>query len=457
MSWVLFGALVILCAGTVFSALRHPARFYFYPVLAALTMLGWVVPQLLVLLDYSGLPPSALPLTLAMMLLSFVAILLGWRRRVLIPARNEFEYDYKRLLMGAAALTVFGAYFQIGLRSLPPELLEMTQWSGIATVYKFFANTQMLAFAFAWLVFLRTRSRFALVVAALNFLFFTEAILIGGRRGVTVEVGVILAGGLWFIRRWTPPRAALLTGVAVAAILFNAIGEYRAATNAGQRFTQGISLNEAWRNVTEIDFLDAARPNEQNPRNLEVYNAVMNVAGSQEIMRFSLFSVYWNRIVFAYVPAQFLGESFKRSLMLPTTEPAYDAFSHIPYTGTTPTGFSDAFQSFWFFGALVFFGFSRLMRICYDHATRGEFVFQYLYLVLMKDALHAITHSTSWFVSSWVYIALFSLPVLMFAAKGRRVGAVGGPRSQEFYRSRHANGVYEMEAAAASSSRDASP
>lgn len=422
MSALLFGLIVAICVVAVLWALLRPERFYLYPVLVALVVLGWVVPQLFILLDYPELPAAALPLTMTMIVLCIAATLLGWRRgrtaKRLLPARI---FNDGRLLIGAVLLSLVGAYFRLAIRDLPADLLEMSQWSGPQTIYIFLARTQILGMALGWLVFLRSRSLLGLGITLFNLSFLLDAIFIGGRRGVIIEVGTIFMIGLFLTRRFVPPRLALLGGVLALTILFTVIGEYRNATSARTVRTDRIALAEAWENIKQIDFLASFKQTtqERDPRIMELYNATLMIGGTQESLELAGLGNYWNALVFQYVPGQIVGFDLKKSLMVSTSNPMAEVYGARAHTGTTITGFADAFRSFWFFGAFVFFGFAWMMRRCWERAMQGELLYQFLYLVLMKDALHAVTHSTLSFVASWPFIVLFSLPVFWFAYAGR--------------------------------------
>jgi hypothetical protein len=421
LSQILFFLIVALCCLTVLWALLRPAGLYHYPTLCALAILGWVVPQLVTLLHFPDLPAGAFAMTLAMIALSLAATLWGWRRgdsggRTL----PGLDFHDGRLLLGAAALSLFGAFFRLAIRDLPAELLEARNWSGPQTIYITLAGTQTLAMALAWLVFLRSRSLWALGIALFNLSFFMNVILLGGKRGVMVEVGFVFLAGLWLTRRWAPPRLALLAGAAAAAILFTVIGEFRAATNARSIYTDRIGFAAAWENIKAIDFLASfqGQLEERDPRQMELFNAVHVIGATQQRADFQGPANYWDNLVFSYVPGQIVGFDVKHSLMFSNANPIFEVYGIRGHGGTTHTGFADAFRSFWFFGAFVFFGFAWLMRLCWERALQGELLFQFLYLILMKDALHAITHSTSWFVAKWPFIAIFAFPVFWFAYRG---------------------------------------
>lgn len=420
MSHLLFGLLLVTCAAVVVQGVIRRGGLYSYPTLCALVVLGWVAPQLRLLVDFPDLPHGALDLTLIMIVLSVAAIVWGWHRGSRAPSSvTHHEFDTDRLLIAAVALSLFGAFFRMMIRSVSEELLQMSQWSGPQTIYVFLAGTQDLALALAWLLFLRTGRRFALAVVVFNLAFHVDAILLYARRGTAIEVGLIILVGLWLARRWFPSRVLLLAGALAAAFLVNVITEYRMLASAQVRDGAGNPLIVAWQTIKQIDPIESLQGLQQyNPRMMELYNAVHVIGATHESLDFEGPATYWDRMIFQYVPGQIIGFALKQSLMFSTSDPMLDVYGLQKHVGTTTTGFADAFRAFWFLGAIVFFGFAWLMRVCWERGMQGQLLFQFLYLVLMKDALHAITHSTSWFVASWPFLIVFSLPLFWFARMG---------------------------------------
>ena len=102
---------------------------------------------------------------------------------------------------------------------------------------------------------------------------------------------------------------------------------------------------------------------------------------------------------------------------MPISSLAYEQFLYTPMLGSTQTGFSDAFASFWYFGSLKFFLIAFCMQKLWWAARAGSFMAQLLYMLLPMNALEAITHSTQNFVSPWVHIAIFLLPGIYLARR----------------------------------------
>ena len=125
--------------------------------------------------------------------------------------------------------------------------------------------------------------------------------------------------------------------------------------------------------------------------------------------------IHWNGFVNAYIPGQIVGNDFKNALIVNLGDAAYQTFYHIPHMGSTHTGMSDAFTSFWYFGAAKFFIIAFIMAKLYHAADRGHLVAQMLLMLVFVGALESITHSTDRFFMVWPKLIAFLLPALWYA------------------------------------------
>jgi hypothetical protein len=144
----------------------------------------------------------------------------------------------------------------------------------------------------------------------------------------------------------------------------------------------------------------------------ELRNAVVRIDHIDRTLEFDYGATHWNRLVFNYVPAQLVGTTVKDSLMLTTPSLGRD---YHPLTGTTETGMTDAFQSFWYFGALKFMLLAYLLNLLWASANAGSTTAQIIYILSIVPATHAISHNTDWVLNVWVHMVLFLLPVLFVA------------------------------------------
>lgn len=405
----------VIVGMVVARAMLRADRFYEYPALAGLVYLGFVLPQAVALRADDTLPEGGLALTLLMALLCYLAVILGWKAGTAssVSQRPPRELDTGRMLFGVALLSLFGAFFSIKLRGLPAEMLQASQWTGLPVAYIFFAKTQLLAFAMAVLLYLRTRSGPALLIALFNIAFFLEMIIVGARREIAVETILVVLVGLWFCRGWVPPRS-LLAVCAVGGILFvHSTGAYRGITTAdpADRALEDASVLER---IGGIDFFGSflAMGPDDAP---EMRNAAFLLAAYQAAGTVDLGASYWNNLIFNYVPAQLVGPALKASLTMPVDPPRLIGDYAAP-TGSTLTGFADSFRAFWLLGFIVFFLIALLLGYHYSTARKGMMSSQFFYLVTATNGMTCFTHSTGNFISSLLYTLLFSMPIFYFSA-----------------------------------------
>jgi hypothetical protein len=399
---------IVICAFLLLQGLLKRDAIYQYPFLAGAVMVGFVLPQLLGLAHDRFLPPGALESTLVMINLCAVMCWLG--AVMARPPRREPEwiYDDRRLMLVSVFLLLVGAYFYYAISRLPTEMVENTQWTGLPVAYLFFARMLTYGFAIAVLLFARSRSRAALLLALFGALFYADRIIIGGRRLDTGEFAMIILLAWYFQRGRSLPRPVMLAGLVAGALIINSIGDYRSIS--------GKEGGPRWDDVANIDFTgNFTRLTEQG--GAELTNAVHIIGAVGNTMEFDFGAYHWNQLVFAYVPAQIVGAGFKQALYLTVPSPAYEQSFYTPPMGSTLTGFSDAYASFWYLGCLKFFLIAFCMQKLWWYARGGSLMAQLCYMLLPIQALEAITHSTQNFVSPWVHIAIFLLPALYIARK----------------------------------------
>ncbi|MGB7293163.1 MAG: hypothetical protein WBD99_13400 [Thermodesulfobacteriota bacterium] len=409
--YVIFFLFILECVALLVWGLKRPGRVYEFPFLAAAVFTGWVLPQLVGLAKDPYLPPGGLEKTIFMSALCLGMCYLGyvWKRE---PTKMfNWSLSRTRLLILSAFFVLVGAYFFFLISRLPEELTSQSNWSGLPVLYLFFANILGYGFAIGLLLYMRCNSKIALGIALFASLFFVDRIFIGGRREVALEFSLAILLAFWFGQRKSLPRPIILAAIFFGALLFYSIGEYRAITKG----EEGFQLKR----IVKIEFLENFKRIIEDEGGYELRNAVYNIQAEDTEKSFDFGLYHWNGIVFDFVPRQILGEDFKSSLMIPLEDVTYTVYGYEPHTGTTSTGMTDTFRSFWYFGALKFFLIGYIMARLYRAAIRGNFVAQLFYMCIIVAALLSITHSTQWFFSGWVHIGIFLLPAVLLARTGR--------------------------------------
>ena len=406
MNWLLIAVLFLVCLALIVQGMRAPGKIYEFPFLAGATFLGFVLPQMPALANDPFLPSDAFTKTALFTILCAAMCGIGWS-----AARRPFEgpywtFDDRRLLGVAAFLSLIGAFFFYKVTQLPDEMRLVARMTGLPVAYLFFAGLLTYGFAIAVFCFAKRRSGAALVIAVFGSLFYLNSILIWGRRQVTVEFVLVIALAVWFGRGVAAPRVLALAGIFAGALALFSTGHYRGLVGA-------YDGNEpSWSEVSTIDVLG----NFKEVLELggpEMRNALLRIHAVDRSMAFDYGLFHWNVLVFNYVPAQLLGREFKESLQIPFYEQL--DLEYDPPFGTTETGMSDAFASFWYFGALKFFLISYLLGRMYRTAAAGSLLCQLLYALSLSAAMLTITHHTQTLPSAWIHMAIFLVAPLAIA------------------------------------------
>lgn len=415
--------LTVLCVYLLVWGFRKRERLIQYPFLAGTVFAGWVLPQAIGLSNDQNLPSGALDKTLFMTFLCIMAIYFGHAMNKVPLQSWNWQFSRKRLLIAATALSVIGAYFFYKYSLLAEEARQLYggAWTGIITVYVFFSTMLTFGLVLALLCQLQHPSRWALMIVLFDLVFYLDRIVMRGRRQAAVELAVILGLAFWFHRRKLPPRWAVAVLLIVGALWVNSVGQYR--------YTMMDQEGLGFRGVLAIDFVDNFK-SIFSQGGQELKNAVYNIEATERQATFDFGLSHWNGFVDAYVPGQFFGKDVKNALMFDLGDAAYNEFSYIANEGgTTNTGMSDAFASFWFFGAFKFFVIAFIMAKLYRAANRGHFVAQMLVMLVFVGALESITHGTDRFFMAWPKIAAFLLPALFYSKKDKNV-IIGGFKNE---------------------------
>ena len=391
---------------------KEGKRLYEPQLPMATVFIGFIGLQLVGLANSPwGLPRGALDKTIIMAVLCVSAFWWGYSRKTRPLTLISNRFAFSRLLAVSFGLTLFGAVFFFLISRLPEEMTSMSGWTGLPVAYLFFAETLPYGFALACLIYSRIGDRRALLIAGFGAIFYLDRIILAGRRAATAEFFFIIVLALFFGRgRVLPrslPRWVMVAVMVVMVLLMHSTGDYRT-----------LAKKQAWvaplQATTKIAFIDNLVSVMQRG-GLEVRNAVFMIEAYDRTLHFDFGLNHWNQFVFNYVPAQLVGRDLKESLMLPLPDVAGQVFGYRAANGTTVTGLVDSFGSFWYFGCIKYFIIGLVLRKIWNAAEAGGLVAQLLYMLLIVKAMHAVTHSTHWFLAPWVHMAVFLLPGLWWA------------------------------------------
>ncbi len=419
-SLILYGAINVIM---VLSYLLRKGAFYQFPFWAGMIALGWFYPQAIGgYYNESKYPGYAYEDAMLFASICTLAMWLGFelalRRRPTKASWLDAPFDKKKLYLGAAMLCLFGFFFEWKLWSLPDEVLAQSQWSGAAVKYLFLASVFKIGFISLWLLYLSQSRLLApklLVFLIPCLLLMLEAAVLRGRRAGMMDLIGYIVLGLWFVRRIVIPRWFIITGLVCGLILINGIHTYRMIMK-----NKSIPLSKRLSKVANADYL-ATSKRSIDSSGYEFENYLYFRQAYADTGYYDYGSAHWNRFVFNYVPAQLLGSDFKESLMLHANDEdigqlAEDRYGHSYYIGTTDTGYTDAFGSFGWLGAIKFLLIGSLMGILYRHAMMGSFLGQLLYMFSLSKGMQSVSHGTNdILIRVWIYFFTLGYPLLYWA------------------------------------------
>jgi hypothetical protein len=406
---VLLLVFAVECAALLLWARRAPGRTLEFPFLAGAVFTGWILPQLYGLVFDQLVPQAALAKAIFMTILCaamcWAGYVLAGRRE---PGKATWAFHEDRVAVSAALLTAFGVIVFILLQGLPAEMLEASQWSGTPVAYLFFATTFRYGFALALFLYARNRASAALPIAVVGALAYVYLIVFAGRRFYAVEFTLMLLVARWVGWRRAPSWPGMVAALVAASAGVFATGAYRSAMMDHQ--------GPQWATLLDIDLTEGLS-NTFQAGGPEMTNATLMIDATDRTGLFDFGISQWNSLVFAYVPAQLIGAEFKASLLVPLPDAAFIVYGHRPFVGSTLTGMTDSFQSFWYLGSLEFAAVGYVLRRLSNAARSGDLRAQVVHALMITNALHAITHYTGWFVTPWVHMGIFLWPALIFATR----------------------------------------
>lgn len=403
MAFALLLILMITCGALLFWGLCEPERILEYPFLAATVFSGWAMPQLVGLSVFpEQLPEGALVKTILMTLFCLGACYFGYALRKHPIQSINWSFDQRRLLTAATFLSLGGAYFYYRIGLIYDD--AGSTWTGIITIFHFFSQAMLIGMSIALVIHLIKPSYWSLTIVGFDLLFFLNRIIFQGRRRALIELLVMISLAMWFRYRKLPSRPLVVSIILVGMLWVNSIGDYRAVVKGKSGFD----------GVAKIDFVGNLKAIATEGGH-EMRNAAYNIAAYDTRGKFDFGTSLWNDFIHLYIPGQFIGDANKQSLKIPVDDAAYEEFSFQPSRGSTPTGMSDSFQSFWYFGAVKFLIIGYVLRALSISAARGHIAAQILIILLLPGAMESITHGTERFYMAWPRIILFLGPALVFA------------------------------------------
>lgn len=394
-------------------------RIYQYPFLVSMFSLVFLGPQIIALLNNPGefVPDSAISRVLLMGCFCAIASWLGY----LIPipkkwlSKAPIKLNQNRLQSIATFYVIVGIIFNFLLFYLPNgNSIGITgQSSGIVTIY-IFAMRGFLYVGFPIILMKalvkNTPLNFFLIAFSLCVPFYHAIFL--GRRSSAFLLIISIGLSLYFVRRMLPWRSLAIGGIVFALIMNLNIKDYR-----------NILVSGDWKQINNIDYIENANDFLAHGKTLELRNGALLTDLTAKTGRLGWGSLYWDNLVFRFVPGQLIGRDFKKKFQIKNSiegEHLFSAYGYHKPLGTTPTGIAEAFTQFDYFGAILFALSGFLCKFLYLRSLVWKTALsRVLYInILQNSVLDTVVIGHSWFICAAFTLIIFALPLIILCRQG---------------------------------------
>lgn len=411
MAEIYLDLLILICLGLLGWGLIRLERVYQYPFFMGSIFVSFLVPQGFALINSPGLvSQEALARVLIVSSLCAAMCWLGYQFKpnTKFLKTLNIPIDSRKLVKAGLVLTAIGHFFSFLISRTAPEAAENGNWTGVITIYYFFASVSYIAFAILFVLTLRQptikKIIFTIIAAYPPF----SAVFESGRRQGTAAFILIIGLSLFYVYRYLPPRWLVIAAVVLTLLLLPIIGQYR-----GEFWAMVFSGN-----LGKIDFTEGLNKVLEG-KVLELRNAAILMDAAERTGQYTYGTGYWDSLVFRYIPGQILGRYFKESLQFKLGN--YDLVTLFGYripSGSTPTGIGDSFLEFSYFGCLFFAVQAYVFKHLWISSVHLESIFsQILYMGLLSPALVGLTHGTSRFFQDGLFQLIFVGLVAVYSRK----------------------------------------
>ncbi|MEO9130268.1 MAG: hypothetical protein ABI240_03565, partial [Sphingomonas sp.] len=382
-----------------------PRAIFEYPFVVGMLLSVWLLPQAWAV-EREGLAGAFDPtetwiyMTLCMIFLCVGYVVgrkIGIQRAAKRQATLALMYNERRMTHASIVLIMIGAVAYVLMQRTVATTVYQGGWTGIIIVYAMLSLCLVFAAALSFLIFLRTKSKPALILFIIATAIYLPILLVSVRREYIFNFGVIILGGLFLVKRFVPPRALLLAFCLIGGFIVNRAGDLR-----GYVHDNDSSLIGA---LTSAEVLTGGYGGMSGTKAAEVTGAVTDIAIASELGEYHPFVGIYNGMVSRYFPAFIFGRDAKNALSIDAEE-ANPLSNRAQSNGATRTGFSDTFTDFWYFGVLAFVSLGVFFGWLYSFAIAGGLRDQYLFVSLLGGGLHAFTHGYQEFICSLPFMLL---------------------------------------------------
>lgn len=395
--------LILICLGILGWGIIRVERIYQYPFFVGALFTSFILPQAFALIDNPGqVNKEALERVLFVSCLCAGACWLGYEIK---PNKKwlallNIGIDERKLFRAGIALMLMGWLFNFLLARTIEQTDGVLKSGTPATIYYLFANVIYIAFAIFLLRVFKHPSIINITCTVLSGWFPLQQVLIG-RRQPTMTFIIIVGVSLFLIRRYIPPRWAVITAILMIGVLIPLLAEIR-----GEFWNLLFSGN--WEKIQSLS--QKAFATQQKGDILELRNAALLMDAVERTNMYGYGTGFWDSIVFQYIPGQLVGFEFKKSLQFHIFNPDLlkDLYGYSLPNGVTVTAVGDSFMEFGYFGCLILAMLGYIFKHLWISSIYQKSHFsRLLYIGLISPSMVAITHGIGRFCQEAIFQVSF--------------------------------------------------
>lgn len=407
--WIFVGLLIAILS----VALYKPEKIYEYPYFMAVAFASFVLPQAISLIRFpGGVRDDGVADVLLMTCLCLGACWVGYQIRPLkfFQEKLVLPVNPDRMFHGGIVFIIISLFFSHMIDTLSFEERGGSTWTGVVTIYLFFASLIFPALVIVLSSALHKSSFIAWLAVAASIITPIEAAIFSGRRENTAQLILTIAITLYYQKHIKPPRLAIIAVIVGSMLAIPATATYRQIAAEGE-----------WDQLRHLDLIDNFNHFINEESTLELRNAAFIIEATSDLHDYEYGAAYWDNMVFRFVPAQILGKSFKNGLMIYSAEDEdeKDKLARLAYSipvGSTLTGMGDSFKQFGWFGCLFFALLGILFKNLYQATWMPHGLFaQMLYVLICCSAMRTVTHQTVDFLPGFTYNLMFLGVLYLYA------------------------------------------
>ncbi len=386
--------LIIICIVLLGWGVIRIERIYQYPFFLGSMFVSFIVPQVFSLISNpKEVSPEALERVLFVSCLCAAACLIGYHMKPNLRwlAKLNIAVDERKLYRAGIVLMANGWFFNFLLSRTTPDIAGNGNWTGPATIYIYFAQTSNLAFGIFILQVLKHPKVINLILTVISAWPLLGAVLIG-RRQPTMTLLITIGLSFFWVRRLIPPRILIITGMLSITFIIPVLGALR-----GDFWS--LVFSGQWQDLLNIT--QSAFNSQQKGDYLELRNAALIMDAVERTGLYGYGTVWWDNMVFQWVPGQLVGFEFKKSLQFNLWDTYINLlknfYGYINPNGLTFTGVADSFTQFGYFGFLSFAVIAYIFKHLWISATYYKNTsIRILYIGLVSPAMISLTHSVGY-------------------------------------------------------------